>query len=385
MAVMKRNGHFFIYLRPFKTKKIGIKLDVATKTEAKQAETLLLRACRSGDYGALDPVARETCIRMFTNQGWELPPELQDRQTPREELTLWKAAELFLRYPEIRKARSRYRYELCLVHLVEHFGKDQAVKAIWAPEIKQYMIERLNSGVSPSTVNWEKATLSKMFQVLVELRQVDTNPVRLVKNLSQKSEERQAYVSLRDVTRIVERCPEWFRPFAWTAYYTGMRRGEILGLTRKQVDLSKRMLFLRPQDTKEGHWKRVPVHRELVPILGQALKVAALGSDSVFIVKDGRAVRPVNLESVKNPWPRACQALDLEKPWPRFHDLRHTWRTNARRSGVDPQIAESILGHYFKGKTVNERYGRISNRELIEAVDKMTFDHGETEIIVAGH
>jgi hypothetical protein len=50
---------------------------------------------------------------------------------------------------------------------------------------------------------------------------------------------------------------------------------------------------------------------------------------------------------------------------------------------MDPAIAESILGHWFKEKAVSERYGRISDRELIEATDQMTFDHGETEILVA--
>ena len=67
-----------------------------------------------------------------------------------------------------------------------------------------------------------------------------------------------------------------------------------------------------------------------------------------------------------------------------FHDLRHTWRANARRSGVNFEIAESILGHWFRGKPINELYGYISDEELLAAVDKMTFDHGATQILVAG-
>ena len=31
---------------------------------------------------------------------------------------------------------------------------------------------------------------------------------------------------------------------------------------------------------------------------------------------------------------------------------------------------------------MNERYGRISDAELIRAIDEMSFDHGETEIQV---
>ena len=50
---------------------------------------------------------------------------------------------------------------------------------------------------------------------------------------------------------------------------------------------------------------------------------------------------------------------------------------------MDYQIAETIMGHTLKGKNVSDRYGRISDEELISAIDQMTFDHGETEIFVA--
>jgi hypothetical protein len=49
---------------------------------------------------------------------------------------------------------------------------------------------------------------------------------------------------------------------------------------------------------------------------------------------------------------------------------------------MDPEICESIMGHWFKEKSVSERYGRISNEELLQAVDSMTFDHGASEILV---
>ncbi|HTY25390.1 MAG TPA: tyrosine-type recombinase/integrase, partial [Desulfomonilaceae bacterium] len=116
-------------------------------------------------------------------------------------------------------------------------------------------------------------------------------------------------------------------------------------------------------------------------LLEDAMRVSSLGNEKVFLLRADTGVRELMEETAKNPWPRACEALELEKPRPRFHDLRHTWRANARRSGMDPAIAESILGHWFRGKSVNERYGHISDQELVGAVDKMTFDHGETEIM----
>ena len=101
------------------------------------------------------------------------------------------------------------------------------------------------------------------------------------------------------------------------------------------------------------------------------------------MIQDQKGVRSIGMETFKNCWPRACESLKLEKPWPRFHDLRATWKTNARRSGMDSEIRERILGHRTKGLSVTERYGVVSDQELIKAVDLLTFDHGETEIHVA--
>ena len=50
---------------------------------------------------------------------------------------------------------------------------------------------------------------------------------------------------------------------------------------------------------------------------------------------------------------------------------------------MDPMIAETILGHWNRERSVNERYGRLSDAELLRAVDSMTFDNGETEILVS--
>jgi integrase len=300
-----------------------------------------------------------------------------------DELTLWRATEIFLNYPTVRDCKSKDRYIYSLKNLIRKIGKDKPLKDLWAPDVRLYQSDRLADGASPTTVNWETSTLSRLFGVMIEMRLLETNPVRMVEQLSRKGSEREAYIAQCDIGVIAENCPVWFRPLIWTAFFTGMRRGEILGLKRQCVKLSKRIITLAPDETKEGHWKRVPIHRDLVPILEDAMRLTVLGCEDVFLVQDRRGLRPIPKETARNPWPRACKKLGLEKPWPRFHDLRHTWKTNARRSGMDPEIREAILGHSTKERSVSERYGRISDQELVNAIDSMTFDHGETEILAA--
>jgi integrase len=380
--VTKRNGSWFIYFYPFKGgKKIGLKLpNVKGKKEAESVEAAILQACRNSNFAMLDSVSREACIRMFDNQKWQLPVELGGDRMPKEELTLWRAMELCLKYPGVKDSANRGRHEQAFLHVVEKWGKDFPVKSIWVPEIKEYQIHRLNKGAAASTINKERAALSKMFQCLIELRHVDMNPIRLVKPLSEKSAKRQVYISSQDFQKILACLADWFQPIAQTAYYTGMRRGEILGLTWKRVNLKARMIYLGPDDVKEKDWKRVPIHQDLLPILEGLRRRQVIGLDRLFM-HNGSTV--THKDQVRWAWDRNVAKVEGLDPLPHFHDLRHTWKVNARRSGVHPEIEQAIMGHASRAKGVHEGYGRISNDELIAAIDQVTFDHGDTEIFVS--
>ena len=47
---------------------------------------------------------------------------------------------------------------------------------------------------------------------------------------------------------------------------------------------------------------------------------------------------------------------------------------------MDPEIREAIMGHVGRARSVRERYGQISDQDLLKATNLLTFDHGETEI-----
>jgi len=378
MSVTKRGKVYHLRIRPFGSELITVATPAQTKSHAVSIERAVLTACRAQDFRALDPESRAVCMSMYRNRGLELPPDLGGADPVREELTLWRAIEIFVNYPSVKESRTRQRYVYCLAHVVRKLGKDRPLKTVWVPDLRLYQSERTAEGASAGTINWELASLSRLFGVMIELQFLDTNPVRLIKRLSCKEAERQVYLSFQTVQEIAQRCPLWCRSVIWAAYYSGMRRGELLGLTWKDLDFSRRMITLSPEDTKEARWKRVPVHMDLLPILEDCMTVRCLASNKVFLLNG----RPPNFESIKNPWRKAVKTLALD-PRPHFHDLRATFKTNCRRSGMHPEIEMAIMGHSERGRTVHERYGRIGDRELIEAIDRVTFDHGPTEVLVA--
>jgi integrase len=63
-------------------------------------------------------------------------------------------------------------------------------------------------------------------------------------------EGRTRYLSPSELKSVLEVAPEWMRAPIAPAAFTGMRRGELLGLRWLDVDLPNRRLYLR--ETKNG-------------------------------------------------------------------------------------------------------------------------------------
>lgn len=381
MAVKRSGESWYVHFRPFGSLiKLALK-NCENKKQALVVESELLEALRNGVYQYLSPIAREACVRMFVNHQWEIPPELRPAQIghPAKIFTFWDAVELYVKDPSFTGLSKPVRYEQALAHLVKFLGKKRPVHEIKVSDLKVYRTHRMNEGVTPMTVNREVSCLSSVFRVLIEHDLVEYNPCRQLRRLSEKSGLRQVYICHDDVIKIASACPEWYRDLAMFSYYTGARRGELVDLRWSNVNLKQRMITLLPDQTKEALPKKIPLHVDAMKILERLNRVRSLKYDQVFMI-DGR---PINEESLKNCWQRAMNKLNWPRPRPRFHDLRASFRTNCRRSALNPEITEQILGHAGRMKSVQERYGFVSERELIDQIDKLSWDHGESQIVVA--
>ncbi|MFA6224471.1 MAG: tyrosine-type recombinase/integrase [Desulfomonilaceae bacterium] len=157
-----------------------------------------------------------------------------------------------------------------------------------------------------------------------------------------------------------------------SALRSGIRRGEIINLERKDVDLISRIIKLVPDRTKKDKFKRIPIHKDLIPFF--ETKVHNLLSDRVFL-KNGD---PLKAGDFKHPWRLAIQGMDQRL---RLHDVRAVFITNCRRSGIPESVLQAIVGHVDRMRPITQRYGRVSDQELLDAIDKLVTDHGSTEVL----
>lgn len=142
---------------------------------------------------------------------------------------------------------------------------------------------------------------------------------------------------------------------------TGMRRGELVGLTWRDVDLDAARITVRRQLTSTDYVVREDEPKSdrgrrvvtLDPGTVEALRRLPERRGLVFADGDGRQLHP---ESVARIFKRLAKRSGL--PQIRFHDLRHSHVAHLIEAGVDPLTISRRLGHASVAFTL-DRYGHL--------------------------
>jgi integrase len=144
-------------------------------------------------------------------------------------------------------------------------------------------------------------------------------------------------------------------PTAWAvvqfAVETAMRRGEILSLTWRNVDMAQRFAHLPV--TKNGSPRTVPLSDE-------AMKVLA------GLKPDGERVFGIDEHSLRWAFNRACERAGIKGL--RFHDIRHEGISRLFERGLGVAEVSLISGHRTPSQLF--RYVNLRPTGVRDALDK---------------
>ena len=151
------------------------------------------------------------------------------------------------------------------VHLTPYFGEMRAAKV--RPDDAEKFIEfRQSDGASNSTINKEIALLRRAFNLAKRAGKLSVVPLFPAK-LAERN-VRTGFFERDEFVRHREALPQHLKPVTTFAYWTGCRKGEILGLKWVQVDLQQRVVRLDPGDTKNDESR-------IIPLAGDCLRCSA--------------------------------------------------------------------------------------------------------------
>lgn len=220
---------------------------------------------------------------------------------------------------------------------------------------------------SPATINRYRTAVAAVFRVAIDKGWygISDNPAA---GIRQKTESNSRYGRcLEDDERaaILAACDasawDQLGLFVRLALATGARRGELLKLQWRDVDLKRGTVLFR--DTKNEDDRRVPLIGEAWALLKAASKVRKLKQPGVF----NHPTKEDNRPPVDWYWQKARKAAGVDNL--RLHDLRHSCGSYLARNGASAFQIAAILGHR-SGPTLTARYVHLAaedSRDLMES------------------
>jgi len=248
------------------------------------------------------------------------------------------------------------------------FG-DKVVNAIQSQDLNRYKALRKKAGKSDSYIDQEIGAAKSMINTAYDNKKVGGETTIIFKSckklLKKGANSRDTVLTYPEYQNLYGAVPAHLKAIVATAFWTGMRRGEILKLTWDKVDLVNRMIRLKPSDTKEKKSKNVPTSKTLRTIL---MQIPGRGDNSSVFQYKGSAI-----SNIRTGFIAGCKEAGIRYGREGgfvFHDLRHTIKTIARKAGVDKNVRMVIFGHSGYDD-MDFRYDTVDEGDLIDAIDRV--------------
>lgn len=154
------------------------------------------------------------------------------------------------------------------------------------------------------------------------------------------------------------------RPLVLLALNTGLRRGELLGLTWGAVNFDAKLLTVVAETAKSGHTRRVPLNAEAFKVLSTWHHRQGKPGGGAFVFPGQNGERMTRIDTA---WASLMKKAALKDF--RLHDCRHHFASKLVQAGVDLYTVKELLGHSEIAMT--ERYSHLAPDNLSAAVEKV--------------
>jgi integrase len=265
---------------------------------------------------------------------------------------------------------------------------------ITAWQVEKFKADRLKAGTKPATVSRDLDRIRGALSKAVEWGLLPSNPItgvkrpkgidnsrtrflmpdeekRLRKALADRDAERRKQrirANKRAALRGDEARPTWaadeytdhLTPIVLLAINTGLRRGELLGLTWEHVNLSQKTLTVAAGTAKSQKARHIQLNSEAAAVLERWGK-GKVREGPVFPGAKG-AITHFN-----TAW-RAL-LVDAKLKDFHFHDTRHHFASRLAMAGVDLFTVQKLLGH--SDPSMTQRYAHLADEHRQAAVEKL--------------
>ena len=255
---------------------------------------------------------------------------------------------------------------------------DRDIQSITAKELANHRARRLSDGITAQTLNRDRTAVYTLFSFAHEHGLIEANPLmsKIMKPLEIEDDKRVRWLGQGDSQENYERGererfmmalknqPPMIRTIVGLAMNTGLRRGEIFGLTWDRIDMKEKQLTVDAANAKTAKTRRAPLNKTALEFLRQW----ELHQGNVRYIGGLVFPSPVTGEKlidIKRGWIKLVK--EAEVIGFRFHDLRHDFASQLVKAKIPLYEVKELLGH--SSIDLTERYAHLDDEQLLNAVE----------------
>jgi integrase len=279
------------------------------------------------------------------------------------------------------RPKTRQLYEGFLrLHILPTLGSAPLAR-LTTSGIRSWHAGLLAEGLGASSVAKCYRLLRTILNTAVEDGLIVANPCT-IKGAGVEPADERPLPTLAQVNALATEVKPQYRALILLAAFGGLRRGELLGLDRRDVDLLHRTVTVRVQRTEDdgGHHlvgapktdagrRTLVLPATLVPEIEAHLDewTPPEPDAPVFVGPRGG---PLRIATWKREWTRVRRVLDLEGV--RLHDLRHLAGTMAAATGASTKELMHRLGHASPRAALRYQHATAERDEAIaDGIDRI--------------
>lgn len=278
----------------------------------------------------------------------------------------------------------------CNIHIKPALGRIR-LSALTAPQIQQFYNSLITEKeLSPKTVKNIHGVLHRALGQAVKLGMLRSNPTNVC-DLPKAHRKEIKPMEQAEITKFLQAIQGTKYGLVYQiTLFTGLREGEVLGLTWDCIDFQHNALYVNKQLQKT---QKVGGQYVLAPTKSGRSRMITVAPSVMDLLKKQKSqqaqMRLLVGQDWKNPWDlvftnefggnlshftvyktfkEIVRSIGLEQE--RFHDLRHSYAVVSLESGDDIKTVQTNLGHATASFTLDV-YGHVSQKMRQQSADRM--------------
>ena len=254
----------------------------------------------------------------------------------------------FLQYIQFEKRYSKHTleaYQNDLHHFFEYL-KRMEIEEVKLVNVRSWMVDMVENGFEMRSIHRKISSLRSYYKFLNKTGKSKDNPVNGLK-LPKIGRRLPEYVQEDQIVELlngIEVKDDFFnlrdKLILHLFYMTGIRRSELMGITRESMDEFRGVLKIMGKGGKE---RLIPVDREVIQLFASYVNERSLlgGLDPFWITDTGKRVSPKWVYNLVNKYLGLAGYGGKKSP----HVIRHSFATHLSNGGADLNAIKELLGH----------------------------------------